>query len=158
MSPGCGCFVGVGVVVGVAVLVAVGGAVGVAVFVGVVGGVGVAVCVVVAGGVLRYAAGELIVGCDAGDCAPTWTPLPVTVGVDEDGDEYIDYSITYSYAYNIQDLYIDLLGSSPLDFGSLARTDFHLLLIPGNLYVGNARAGIDYTDYEAVQRAYDLPE
>ena len=114
--------------------------------------------VVDAGAVLLYADGELIVGCDAGDCAPTWTPLPVTVGVDEDGDEYIDYSITYSYAYNIQDLYIDLIGSSPLDFGSLARTDFHLLLIPGNLYVGNARAGIDYTDYEAVQRAYDLPE
>jgi len=114
--------------------------------------------VVDAGAVLLYADGELIVACANGNCAPTWTPLPVTVGVDEDGDEYIDYSITYTYAYNIQDLYIDLIGSSPLDFGSLATTDFRLVLIPGNLYVGNARAGIDYGDYEAVQRAYSIAE
>jgi len=111
--------------------------------------------VVDAGAVLLYADGELLFGSGG---SGTWTALPVTVGVDEDGDEFIDYSITYSFSYDIQDLYIDLIGSSPLDFGSLARTDFHLLLIPGNLYVGNARAGIDYTDYEAVRRAYDLPE
>lgn len=107
------------------------------------------------GAVLLYADGELLFGSGA---SGTWTALPVTIGVDEDGDEFIDYSLTYSFSYDIQDLYIDLIGSSPLIFEDLPRTDFRLVLIPGNLFVGNARAGIDYTDYEAVQRAYDLSE
>lgn len=108
-----------------------------------------------AGAVLLYGSGELLFGSGG---SGTWTALPVTVGIDEDGDEFIDYSLTYSFSYDIEDLYIDLIASSPLDFSTHARTDFRLVLIPGNLYVGNARAGIDYSDYEAVQRAYDLPE
>ena len=107
------------------------------------------------GAVLLYADGELLFGSGG---AGSWAALPVTVGVDEDGDEYIDYSLTYSFSYDIQDVYIDLIGSSPLDFGTLPRTDFRLVLIPGNLYVGYARAGVDFTDYESVQDALDLPE
>ncbi len=107
-----------------------------------------------AGAVLLYGDGELLVVGGGG----TWTALPVTVGVDEDGDEFIDYSLTYSFSYDIQDLYIDLIASSPLDFSTHERTDFRLVMIPGNLFVGNARAALDYTDYEAVQQAYDLPE
>ena len=107
------------------------------------------------GAVLLYADGELLFGSGG---SGTWTAIPVTVGVDEDGDEFIDYSLTYSFSYDIQDLYIDLIGSSPLDFSTLPRTDFRLVMIPGNLFVGNAKAGIDYTDYEAVRRAYELPE
>lgn len=107
------------------------------------------------GAVLLYADGELLFGTGG---SGTWTALPVTVGVDEDGDEYIDYSLTYSFSYDIQDLYVDLIGSSPLDFGGLPRTDFRLVMIPGNLYVGNAKTGIDYTNYEAVQEAFGLSD
>ncbi len=107
------------------------------------------------GAVLLYGDGELLFGSGG---SGTWTALPVTVGVDEDGDEYIDYSLTYSYSYDIQDLYVDLIASSPLDFSGHARTDFRLVLIPGNLYVGNARAGIDYSNYDAVMQAYGAAE
>ena len=107
------------------------------------------------GAVLLYADGALFFGSGG---AGTWTALPATVGVDEDGDEFIDYSISYSFSYDIQDLYIDLIGSSPLDFGDLPNTDFRLVLIPGNLFVGNAKAGIDYTNYADVMRAYGVDE
>lgn len=107
------------------------------------------------GAVLLYASGELLFGSGA---AGSWAALPVTVSVDEDGDEYVDYALTYSYSYDIQDLYVDLIASSPLDYTHLAGTDMKLVLIPGNLFVGNARAGIDYSDYESVRQAYGIAE
>jgi hypothetical protein len=107
------------------------------------------------GAVLLYADGSLLLSGGSG----TWTALPFTVGVDENEDLFIDYTVSYTYSYDLQDLYIDVVASDTIfPFEDMARTEFKLVLIPGNLFVGTNKTGIDYTDYEAVKQAYNLPD
>lgn len=107
------------------------------------------------GAVLLYADGDLILDGGAG----TWTALPYTQAVDFDDDLIVDYTLTFTYSYDLQDLYVDIIGSATgLTFEDLPRTDFKLVLIPGDLYVGNAKTGIDYSNYEAVRQAYNIAE
>lgn len=99
-----------------------------------------------------------------------WSPLPLTIGVDEptqdnpDGDGFVDYTLTTTYTYDIGRLYVNLVASDnfTIDFldetqGLLADFEaltFRLVTIPG----GGFNRGLDYSDYEAVQRAYNLPD
>lgn len=107
------------------------------------------------GAVLLYADGSLLLSGGGG----TWTALPFTVGVDEDEDLFVDYTVSFTYSYDIQDLYIDVVASDTIyPFGDLPRTEYKLVLIPGNLFVANGKTGIDYTDYEAVKQAYGIVE
>ena len=107
------------------------------------------------GAVLLYADGSLFLSGGAG----TWTALPVTIGIDEDDDLFIDYTVSFTYSFDIGDLYIDVISSDTIyPFENLPRAEYKLVMIPGDLFVGNAKAGIDYTDYEAVKRAYNLPD
>ncbi|MDX1439006.1 MAG: hypothetical protein R3284_03795 [Rubricoccaceae bacterium] len=107
------------------------------------------------GAVLLYADGELILDGGAG----TWTALPFTQGVDIDDDLIVDWTLTFTYSYDIQDLYVDIIASATgFTFDDFPRTDFKLVLIPGNLYVGSGKAGIDYSNYEAVRQAYGIAE
>jgi hypothetical protein len=108
------------------------------------------------GAVLLYAGDEILFGSPQG----TWTALPTTIGYDEDGDGLVDITLAFTFSYDIQDLYIDVIASSPIDFEDtfVEGIDFRLVLIPGEFFAGNARTGVDFSDYEAVRRAFALPE
>ena len=97
-----------------------------------------------------------------------WTALPLTIGVDirstanPQGDGFIDYTLTTTYTYDVRRLYINLVASDVITIGeldadgrlsSLEGIAFRLVTIPG----GGLNRGIDYSDYEAVARAYNLP-
>ena len=107
------------------------------------------------GAVLLYAGDEILFGTPQG----SWTALPTTIGYDEDGDGLVDITLAFTFSYDLEDLYIDVIASSPIDFeATLPETDFRLVLIPGDLYVGHARTDVDYSSYESVRQAYALPE
>lgn len=93
-----------------------------------------------------------------------WTALPLTLGFDDDNDFFVDYTIATTYTFDIDRLYVNLVASN--DFGedqfaltdavldNVERVDFRLVTIPG----GGFARGIDYSDYEAVKQAYNLPD
>ena len=98
-----------------------------------------------------------------------WTALPLTVGVDlpteefPDGDGLIDYTVTTTYTYGVGRLYVNVAASDVITIGELdadGRLDafedlrLRLVALPG----GGFNRGIDYSDYEAVKRAYNLPD
>jgi hypothetical protein len=99
-----------------------------------------------------------------------WTPLPQTFGVDIPdstgaGDGFVDYTLTTTFTVDFDRLYVNLLASDVFTLGELRgsgyigdleRVTFRLVGIPGD---GTARrASVDWSDYEAVRKAYDLPE
>lgn len=107
------------------------------------------------GAVLLYVDNSLFLGSGA---SGTWALMPFTEGVDFDDDLIVDYTLTYQYSFDLGDLYIDIIASATeFDFSSFFG-EFRLVMIPGDLFVGNARAGVDFSDYEAVREAFALPE
>jgi hypothetical protein len=100
-----------------------------------------------------------------------WTPLPLALGFDERtedlpmGDGFVDYVLTTTYTYDVDRLYVNLIASDLFTLDFLDRTEglladiedirFRLVTIPGG---GFTRSTIDFTDYKAVQRAYNLPD
>lgn len=100
-----------------------------------------------------------------------WTALPLALGFDEatenapDGDGFVDYVLTTTYTFDIGRLYVNLVASDvfTIEFleqeqellGNLEDIRFRLVAIPGG---GFTRSSIDYSDYKAVQRAYNLPD
>ena len=105
------------------------------------------------GAVLVYADGELLLENGAG----TWTPLPVTVGVDANDDLVVDYTIAYTYSFDLNDLYIDLIGSpTDIAWDALPRTDVRVVMLPGYATARAAARGVDLRSYEAVAEAFDL--
>ena len=104
-----------------------------------------------------------------------WTALPLTLGFDIEGaadgspDGFIDYTLTTTYTYNVNRLWVNLAASDaftipflnreeldPEDrlLTNLERLRFRLVTVPG----GGFARGLDYTDYQAVRQAYGLPE
>ncbi|MDX1531565.1 MAG: hypothetical protein R3362_08570 [Rhodothermales bacterium] len=89
-----------------------------------------------------------------------WTALPLTLGFDIDDDFFVDYTTTLTYTYDVNTLYVNLIGSDDftiedfVDLGEFEDVLFKLVAIPG----GSFARGIDYADYEAVKRAYGLPD
>ncbi len=104
---------------------------------------------------------------------------------DSDGDGTTDGDIfvtgllaSYEYSFDNQDLYFDVRSSLPYtDFGDddeaffdtlipsrfegeSQNIDLRLVVIPDELYRANAGAGarIDLRDYQAVKKAFDLPD
>ena len=122
--------------------------------------------------VMLYADNSLILENTDG----SYTPLPVTVGqeilvtggADGQSDDVTTLAITYTYAFDNQDLYLDVLSTTPLEAtgdGFLAFEDFlpsvidlRLVTVPADLYYGKAGARIDLRDYEAVKQAFNLPD
>lgn len=109
--------------------------------------------------VLLYADGSLLFENGEG----TWTALPATVGYENVGNDdvpYVDFTVTYSYSYDDQDLYFDAFSSARLGelFDDIlpSQLDFRLVTLPASELRVNA--GLDLNDYEAVRRAYALPE
>lgn len=99
-----------------------------------------------------------------------WTALPLTLGFDErttdapNGDGFIDYTLTTTYTFDVGRLFVNLVASDiyTIDFldeqqnllADLEDIRFRLVMLSGT----SLNRGLDYTDYEAVRRAYDLPE
>lgn len=101
-----------------------------------------------------------------------WTALPLAIGFDIEDvrqagngpDGFVDYVLTTTYTYDVNRLFVNLVASDTITLPFLQRTQeflsnleeirFRLVAIPG----GGFNRGIDYTDYQAVQRAYNLPE
>ncbi len=93
-----------------------------------------------------------------------WTALPLTLGFDDDNDLFVDYVLTTTYTFDVNRLFINLVASDTATIAFLQNTReylanlesirFRLVALPG----GGFNRGIDYSDYEAVQRAYNLPD
>lgn len=61
------------------------------------------------GVVLLYARGDLVMIGGAG----TWMPLPYTQGIEPpSGEPYVDITITYTYAFEVNRLYLDVVSSA----------------------------------------------
>ena len=104
----------------------------------------------------------------------TYSGLPITRGfegtvlVDEDDDgdfeevPFVDFLVTYEYSFDNQDFYFDAVSSAALDFADFlpANLGIRLVVIPDELFRVNGQAGarVDLGDYEAVKRAYGLPD
>jgi hypothetical protein len=114
---------------------------------------------VVSGGVvLLYAGGELIFSGPGVE--DTWTALPYTQGIENvglDGVPYVDYTVTYTYSFGANNLYIDIVSSGEwtVDDHVPSRSEFRLVTIPPG--AANMVA-VDYSDYEAVKRAFGLQD
>jgi hypothetical protein len=115
--------------------------------------------------VLLYASDQTGPGGIDGLVRDGWTALPITLGFDIDNDFFVDYTLATTYTYDIGRLYVNLVASNDFSEEELAISDavlqnvegilFKLVVVPGG---GLGRGGIDYADYEAVKRAYNLPD
>jgi len=91
-----------------------------------------------------------------------WTALPLTLGFDDTGDGDVNYVLTTTYTYDVRRLYVNLVASDTITIDFLDQNEnlleifedvrLRLVVIPG----GTALRGVDYADYEAVARAYNL--
>ena len=113
----------------------------------------------------------------------TWAPLPLSRSFEELVLQSTDttipvvgYTASYEYSFDNDDLYFDVVSSAPAtDFDADPRVlfdsivpqriedgpdqlDFRLVTIPADRYYGQGAARIDLRDYEAVKRAYNLPD
>jgi hypothetical protein len=88
----------------------------------------------------------------------------------------VGYTVSYEYSFDNDDLYFDVVSSAPAtDFDSDPRVlfdsvvpqraengpdrlNFRLVTIPSDRYYSQGAARIDLRDYEAVKRAYNLPD
>jgi hypothetical protein len=109
------------------------------------------------GGVVLLYASDVVNG--DGLMRRGWTALPLTVGFDVTGDNFVDYVLTTTYTFDVRRLYVNLIASDAITLTDDLLDQFEavrlrLVVIPGAL----ARPGVDYSDYRAVQRAYGLAE
>lgn len=131
--------------------------------------------------VLLYIESELVQNFEG--TGQTWAALPLSRSFEEvvlrDADTTIPvvgYTVSFEYSFDNDDLYFDVVSSAPAtDFDNDPRVlfdsivpqrveqgpdelEFRLVTIPADRYYGQAGARIDLRDYEAVQRAYNLPD
>lgn len=123
--------------------------------------------------VLLYADNQLIL--DVSTTGQTYTALPVTKGFEAetvDGLPYVDYTVTFTYAFDNQDLYFDVLSSAALDFDVLFsdvlglgnEIEFRLVTLEADVVYAKqseaAKTGgsIDFRNYEQVRSVFGLPD
>ncbi|OZC02016.1 hypothetical protein [Rubricoccus marinus] len=127
--------------------------------------------------VLLYADNELIL--DVSTTGQTYTPLPVTVGYEvelDSGLPVVEYTITYTYAFDNEDLYVDVLSSARSDsfpgadqdpgvlFADLLPNEIEMRLVTleADVYARKSaelgKTGIDLRNYEQVKAVFNLPD
>ena len=116
--------------------------------------------------VMLYADNALIL--DVETTGQTYTALPVTKGFEielGDGTPVVDIVVTYTYAFDNEDLYFDVLSSAALDFDGFLPGEIDLRLVTVQADVFNAKkaeltaAGkrpLDVRDYAQVAAAFGL--
>ncbi len=126
--------------------------------------------------VLLYADNELIL--DVETTGQTYTPLPVTVGYEtelDNGLPVVEYTVTYTYAFDNEDLYVDVLSSARSDSFPGADQDAGVLfvgLLPNEIEMrlvtleadvfarksSELKTAIDLRNYEQVKSVFNLPD
>ena len=131
--------------------------------------------------VLLYINSELVQ--DFEGTGQTYSALPLSRSFEEvvlqESDTSIPvvgYTVSYEYSFDNDDLYFDVVSSAPAtDFDTDPRVlfdsvvpqrvergadelDFRLVTIPSDRYFSQGAARIDLRDYQAVKRAYNLPD
>ena len=131
--------------------------------------------------VMLYIESELVQNFEG--TGQTYSALPLSRSFEEvvlqDGNTTIPvvgYTVSYEYSFDNDDLYFDVVSSAPAtDFDADPRVlfdsvvpqriedgpdqlEFRLVTIPSDRYYGQGAARIDLRDYEAVKRAYNLPD
>ena len=126
--------------------------------------------------VLLYADNELIL--DVETTGQTYTALPVTVGYEvelDNGLPVVEYTVTYTYAFDNQDLYVDVLSSARSDsfpggdqnagvlFDDLLprEIEMRLVTLEADVFAAKSsqqKAPIDLRNYEQVKAVFGLPD
>ncbi|GAB5534085.1 MAG: hypothetical protein Rubg2KO_03340 [Rubricoccaceae bacterium] len=131
--------------------------------------------------VLLYIESELVQ--DFEGTGQTFSALPLSRSFEEvvlqasdTSIPVVGYTVSYEYSFDNDDLYFDVVSSAPAtDFDADPRVlfdsvvpqrvengpdqlEFRLVTIPSDRYYGQGAARIDLRDYEAVKRAYNLPD
>ena len=131
--------------------------------------------------VMLYINSELVQNFEG--TGQTYSALPLSRSFEElvlqDSETTIPvvgYTVSYEYSFDNDDLYFDVVSSAPsTDFDSDARVlfdsvvpqriedgpdrlDFRLVTIPADRYYGQGALRIDLRDYQAVKRAFKLPD
>lgn len=130
--------------------------------------------------VLLYADNELIL--DVQTTGQTYAPLPVTVGYEvelDSGLPVVEYTVTYTYAFDNQDLYVDVISSARSDsfpggdrnpgalFDGLLPNEIEMRLVTLEADVvyskqaqlnAQGKTGIDFRNYEQVKAVFGLPD
>ena len=110
----------------------------------------------------------------------TWAALPLSRSfegfVSGEGDVAVVYTASYEFSFDNDDLYFDVVSSAPFDAFDESPDDFiarilpqriedgpdqlllRLVTIPADRYYNQAGLRVDLRDYEAVKRAYNLPD
>ncbi len=84
----------------------------------------------------------------------TWTAMPYTYGVESPDLEAVDYTVTLGYAYEVGFLEVFYEASYPGVLSDLPDREIKVVVIES--YAGARAAGVDFSDYEAVQAYYGL--
>jgi hypothetical protein len=127
--------------------------------------------------VLLYADNELIL--DVQTTGQTYTALPVTVGYEvelDNGPPVVEYTVTYTYAFDNEDLYVDVISSARSDsfpgggqdpgvlFDGLLPNEIEMRLVTLEADVFAAKsaevgkANLDLRNYEQVKAVFGLPD
>ena len=130
--------------------------------------------------VLLYADNELIL--DVQTTGQTYTPLPVTVGYEvelDNGPPVVEYTVTYTYAFDNQDLYVDVISSARSDsfpgggqnagilFDDLLPREIEMRLVTLEADVvyskqaelnAHGKTALDFRNYEQVKAVFGLPD
>lgn len=130
--------------------------------------------------VLLYADNELVL--DVQTTGQTYTPLPVTVGYEvelDSGLPVVEYTITYTYAFDNEDLYVDVISSARSDsfpgggsdagvlFAQLLPNEIEMRLVTleADVYASKTaelraqgKTGLDLRNYEQVKSVFGLPD
>ena len=106
----------------------------------------------------------------------TYTALPVTRGfeaLDADDMPFVDYTVTFTYAFDNQDLYFDMISSAALDYeffldeilGVGNEIEFRLVTLEADVVYNKkaevlAKSGsaLDFRNYEQVKTVFGLPD
>ena len=129
---------------------------------------------------LLYADNELIL--DVQTTGQTYAPLPVTVGYEvelDSGLPVVEYTVTYTYAFDNQDLYVDVISSARSDsfpgggqnagvlFDDLLPNEIEMRLVTLEADVvyskqaelnAQGKTSLDFRNYDQVKAVFGLPD
>jgi hypothetical protein len=90
-----------------------------------------------------------------------WQQIPRTyyLNADMDGDGYID-ELDYYFDFSVEDFMIYAGGTYDLKYTPdlIRNQTFRIVIIPGEFYATRQKDSVDYSDYEAVIKYYNIDD